>query len=597
MGASCIASGALPIKAAIEKELRDRNLQDKVSVVGTGCLGPLLGRAGDDRRRRVLRETSSRRIARRSSPSTWSRAGVVGRLTHKRPDGRDVPTPATSTSSASSKKIVLRNCGVIDPQRIEDYIARDGYQALAKVLSAEQSGSGDRDDAGPPGCAAAAGRDSPPGGNGSSPATPRASRSTPSATPTKATPARSWTAACWKAIPTASSRAWPSPAHTIGATMGYIYVRAEYPLAVERLQIAIGQASECGLLGKNILGTGLRLRPGNPHGFRGVRLRRRDGADDLDRGQPRRAAPAAPVPRRKGLVGQAHAAEQRRNLRQRAGHPPGRRPLVRLLRHAQEQGDQGLRPGRGDQERRPGRGAHRHVAGRLDLRHRRRHPQRQGVQGGADRRPLRRLHPQAAPQRPPGLRIALGAGRDHGLRRPDRHGRGQLHGRRGPLLPGVRPGRVVRQVRPLPRGHEADVGNPQPHLRGAGRGGRRRAAHRPGRNDQGHLALRPGADGLQPRALDHPPLRPGVRRAHPRQALPRGRVRGAGQRALLQRLPGERRYPRLRLAGGREALRRGAAAAPRAESVRGRLLAGVLPHLRGQVPAVDAWTPRCRSAA
>ena len=89
--------------------------------------------------------------------------------------------------------------------------------------------------------------------------------------------------------------------------MGYIYVRAEYPLAVERLKIALAQARERGLLGKNILGTRLRFRPGDPHGFRGVRLRRRNGAVDLDRGQPRRAASPPAVPRRAGPVGQAHA--------------------------------------------------------------------------------------------------------------------------------------------------------------------------------------------------------------------------------------------------------------------------------------------------
>ena len=220
----------------------------------------------------------------------------------------------------------------------------------------------------------------------------------------------------------------------------------------------------------------LRLRAGNPHGLRGVRLRRRDGPDDLDRGQPRRAAPPAAVPRPEGPLGQAHAAEQRRDLRQRPGHHPEAAALVRPARHRKEQGHQGLRPGRGDQERRPGRSARRHAAGRPDLRHRRRDPGRQGVQGGADRRPLRRLHPQAAPQRAAGLRVARRAGRDHGLRRPDRHGRRQLHGGRRPLLPRIRPGRIVRQVRALPRGHEADAGDPQPHLRGPRRRGRRRAA-------------------------------------------------------------------------------------------------------------------------
>ena len=96
-------------------------------------------------------------------------------------------------------------------------------------------------------------------------------------------------------------------AHTVGAQTGYIYVRAEYPLAVERLKIALAQAQRARPAGQEHPGHGLRFRPGNPHGLRGVRLRRRDGAVDLDRGQPRRAASPSAVPRRAGPVGQAHA--------------------------------------------------------------------------------------------------------------------------------------------------------------------------------------------------------------------------------------------------------------------------------------------------
>lgn len=60
---------------------------------------------------------------------------MVERLTHKRPDGRAVANAADMDFFKRQKKIVLRNCGQIDPQRIEDYIARDGYQALAKTLA------------------------------------------------------------------------------------------------------------------------------------------------------------------------------------------------------------------------------------------------------------------------------------------------------------------------------------------------------------------------------------------------------------------------------------------------------------------------------
>ena len=185
-------------------------------------------------------------------------------------------------------------------------------------------------------------------------------------------------------------------AHTIGATQGFVYVRAEYPLAVERLGIALAQAKEYGLLGENILGSGfdfdLEIRMGSGAFVCGEETALMTSIEG-NRGEPR---PRPPFPAVKGLWGKPTLAQQRRNLRQRARHHAQRRRLVRPVRHRAEQGHQGLRPGRGDQELGPGRGADRHVAGRSDLRHRRRHPRRQGVQGRADRRSLGRLHPASS---------------------------------------------------------------------------------------------------------------------------------------------------------------------------------------------------------
>ncbi len=271
-------------------------------------------------------------------------------------------------------KIVLRNCGLIDPLRIEEYIARDGYQALAKVLT-EMTPEQVIDEVHASGLRGRGGAGFPTGLKWQlRPAGSRATSSTSSATPTKATRARSWTAACSKATRTASSRAWPSPRYAIGAHQGYVYVRAEYPLAVERLQNAIDQAREMRPARQEHHGHRLRLRPRDPHGLRRVRLRRGDRPDDLDRGQPRRAAPAPAVPGRQGPLGQAERAQQRRDLRQH-------RPIIlkgaawfASHRHREEQGHEGLRPGRHDQQHRPGRGADRHAARRDHLRHRRRHP-------------------------------------------------------------------------------------------------------------------------------------------------------------------------------------------------------------------------------
>ena len=85
-------------------------------------------------------------------------------------------------------------------------------------------------------------------------------------------------------------------AYTIGADQGYIYVRAEYPIAVERLQIAIDQAREYGLLGKNIFGTDFNFDIETPPGRGRVRVRRRNRADDKYRRQARRTASPSAFP-------------------------------------------------------------------------------------------------------------------------------------------------------------------------------------------------------------------------------------------------------------------------------------------------------------
>jgi len=133
LGASCIASGAEKVKKALQRELADRQLQDKVSIVGTGCMGPCSGgpvmMIGD-----VFYEKVQPQDVKDIVVEHVGRGNVVDRLTHKRPDGRSVPNAADMDFFKRQKKILLGNCGLIDPQRIEDYIARDGYQALARTL-------------------------------------------------------------------------------------------------------------------------------------------------------------------------------------------------------------------------------------------------------------------------------------------------------------------------------------------------------------------------------------------------------------------------------------------------------------------------------
>ena len=171
MGAGCIASGAEQIKQSIEAELQRSGVGHHapmvggVSVIGTGCLGPCS--AGptlmiDD----VFYENVKPQDGSALVNEHVLRGQIVSRLTHRRPDGRKVANAAEMDFFKRQTKIVLRNCGVIDPQRIEDYIARDGYQALAKVVA------GNRPDEvietmRVSGLRGRGGRASPPGGSGS----------------------------------------------------------------------------------------------------------------------------------------------------------------------------------------------------------------------------------------------------------------------------------------------------------------------------------------------------------------------------------------------------------------------------------------------
>ena len=300
-GAGCIASGAMAVKTALEKELAHRGLQDKVSVIGTGCLGPCSAgpvlMIDEVFYERVRAEDASELIA-----EHVVKKRTVERLTHKRADGRGVARQKDMDFFRRQTKIVLRNCGVIDPTRIEDYIARDGYQALAKVLTEKNadvtietmrvSGLRGRGGAGFP--------------------TWRKWKSTREAAgevkyvvcnADEGDPGAFMDRSVLEGDPHSVIEGMIVAAATIGAQRGYVYVRAEYPLAVERLGIALQQAQECGLLGKNILGSGfdfeLEIRMGSGAFVCGEETALMTSIEGC-RGEPR---PRPPFPAQKGLWG------------------------------------------------------------------------------------------------------------------------------------------------------------------------------------------------------------------------------------------------------------------------------------------------------
>lgn len=301
MGASCITSGAQRVRDAIGQELAAHGLARQVDIVETGCMGPCSGGPVlviDD----IFYEQVQPEDAADLVSEHLGKGKMVNRLTHRRPDGRSVPHAADMDFFKRQTKIVLRNCGQIDPRRIEDYIARDGYQALAKVLSADQpdqvlaelKASGLR------------GR-----GGAGFPAWRKWKFTRDADGDTKfvvcnadeGDPGAFMDRSVLEGDPHSIVEGMAIAARTIGAAQGYVYVRAEYPLAVERLTHALGQARERGLVGKDILGTGfdfeLEIRMGSGAfvcGEETALLRSIEG----NRGEPR---PRPPFPAQCGLWG------------------------------------------------------------------------------------------------------------------------------------------------------------------------------------------------------------------------------------------------------------------------------------------------------
>jgi NADP-reducing hydrogenase subunit HndC len=266
--------------------------------------------------------------------------------------------------------------------------------------------------------------------------------------------------------------------YAIGAKQGFIYIRAEYPLAIRRLEkaIAMPRSRACWARTSSARAS---IRHRDPARRRGVRLRRGDGADPLDRGRARHAAapaavsggPGSGASRRSSTTSRPSPTCRWSSWTGRSGSPH---------RHREEQGHQGVRPGR--QGRNTGlvevpmgttlREVVYDVGGGIPNGKKFKAVQTGGPAGGC--------LPESFLDTPVDYDTLAAAGSHHGQRRHDRHDEDDLHGGRGPVLPGLHAGRVVRQVHALPRGHQAHAGDPRAHHEGKGEGGRRREAPAPG---------------------------------------------------------------------------------------------------------------------
>ena len=255
-GTACCSGGGDKIVEAFANELEAAGLKEKVQVVTTGCLGfceqgPIVkilpqGTFYVQVKAEDVKEIVAEHLV---------KGRVVQRLCYDPEQAKKLVAEANIPFYQKQYRIVLRNCGVIDPEKIEDYIARDGYKAIEKVLfemTPEQvveemlkSGLRGRGGAGfPTGMKWKFAQQQP---KGQKYMVCNADEGDPGAYMDRST---------LEGDPHSILEAMTIAGYAIGASKGFIYIRAEYPLAIHRLQVAIGQAHELGLLGDDILGSG-----------------------------------------------------------------------------------------------------------------------------------------------------------------------------------------------------------------------------------------------------------------------------------------------------------------------------------------------------
>jgi NADH:ubiquinone oxidoreductase subunit F (NADH-binding)/(2Fe-2S) ferredoxin/Pyruvate/2-oxoacid:ferredoxin oxidoreductase delta subunit len=303
-GAGCLSSGGHALKDALTRELRARGLDNEIKVVETGCMGPcdlgpvmLVHPDG----------TFYQRVTALDVPRLVEEHFIKGRpyaklLPKEEVSGNIVTTQRDFGFFAKQNKIILENCGIIDAENIEEYIARDGYTALGKVLTTmkpEQvieeintSGLRGRGGAGFP--------------TGKKWEIMRNAPESPKyviCNADEGDPGAFMNRALLEGDPHRVLEGMIIGGHAMGANRGYIYIRAEYPLAIKRLHMAIEQAYKYGLLGGNLFESGfnfdIEIRIGAGAfvcGEETALMRSIEGR----RGQPQ---PRPPFPAQRGLWG------------------------------------------------------------------------------------------------------------------------------------------------------------------------------------------------------------------------------------------------------------------------------------------------------
>ena len=304
-GTGCQSSGSRKVLAALEDELKIQGIENEVLVVRTGCfglcsLGPIMivypegtfyAQATPEGVRRVVKEH-------------LKEGNICKDLLYKETVHEDgsIISLAETNFYRKQKRIALRNCGVIDPENIDEYIGTHGYEALYKALTSMSQDDVIKEvlDSGIRG---RGGAGFPTGRKWMFAKASQGDIKYVACNADEGDPGAFMDRSILEGDPHAIIEAMAIAAYAIGAHQGFVYVRAEYPVAVHRLSVALEQARERGLLGKDIFGTGfdfdIEIRLGAGAFVCGEETALMTSIEG-HRGEPR---PRPPFPAVKGLFG------------------------------------------------------------------------------------------------------------------------------------------------------------------------------------------------------------------------------------------------------------------------------------------------------
>ena len=304
-GTGCSSSNSPAIIKRFEECIRNAGLENEIKVVRTGCFGlcengPICIVYPEGAFYSHIKVDDVERIV----SEHLVKGRVVADLLYKKSVTEDGKIRSLEEIDfyKKQKRVALRNCGVIDPENINEYIAFDGYKALAKALT-EMSRDDVIDVILKSGLRGRGGAGFPTGLKWKFAKAPESDVKYVCCNADEGDPGAFMDRSVLEGDPHSVLEAMAIAGYAIGSRQGYIYVRAEYPIAVKRLRIAIAQAREAGLLGKDIFGTGFNfdidLRLGSGAFVCGEETALMTSIEGC-RGEPR---PRPPFPAIKGLFG------------------------------------------------------------------------------------------------------------------------------------------------------------------------------------------------------------------------------------------------------------------------------------------------------